>query len=68
MTQYDRILKHLQSKPITSMEAFDRYGITRLSAIIFNLRADGYEITSKMKKTKNCYGENCHFSEYRLEK
>ncbi len=67
MTQYNKVLKHLQHKPITSMEAFEKYGITRLSAIIFNLRADGYDISSKTKKVKNRYGEVCHFSEYKLE-
>lgn len=69
MTQYERVLKHLQThKGLTSMEAFERYGITRLSATIFNLRADGYDIISKTKKCKNRYGEICHFAEYILEK
>lgn len=36
------ILKHLQAAgSITSMEAFNLYKVTRLSAIIFNLKKKG---------------------------
>lgn len=38
-----RVLKHLQeNENISSMEAFELFGATRLSAIIFNLRKYGY--------------------------
>lgn len=69
MTQYDRVLKHLQTcKGLTSFEAFERYGITRLSAVIFDLRQEGFNITTTTVCKKNRYGEPCHFAEYRLEK
>ena len=44
MTQKDRILRHLKDYGhITSWESFSEYGITRLSAIIYNLKhIDGY--------------------------
>lgn len=47
VTQEDIVLRHLKRKSITSMEAFELYKITRLSAKIFNLRADGYNIITK---------------------
>ena len=38
-TQTDVILEHLKNYgTITSMEAFDLYGVTRLAAIIYRLR------------------------------
>lgn len=43
-----RVLKYLEShKGITSMEAFEKFRDTRLSAIIFNLRKYGYNIKSE---------------------
>ena len=69
LTQYDRVLKHLQYYgTITSLESFIEYGITRLSAIIFMLRRDGYNISSTFIKAKNRYGEPTSFAEYKLEK
>lgn len=45
MTQEERVLRHMkQFDGITSWEAFCDYGITRLSAKIFNLRERGYKI------------------------
>jgi len=40
-----KVLNHLmENGSITSMEAFETYNATRLSAIIFNLRQQGYDI------------------------
>lgn len=67
MTQREQILKHLQNHgSITSMEAFSDYGVTRLSAVIFDLRRDGHNIISHMICTKNRYGEPTHFAKYEL--
>lgn len=63
------ILHHLKTcKGITSKEAFELYGVTRLSAIIFNLRKAGFNIQSITRTGKTRYGLPCHFSEYRLKK
>ena len=68
-SQKQRIIKHLKSHTgLTSLTAFERYGITRLSGRIFDLRQDGYNITSIPKEVKNRYGETCHVTEYRLVK
>lgn len=51
----------------TSWQAFEWYGITRLSAIIFELRKDGYNIESETLKMKNRYGDPVHFAKYVLK-
>lgn len=67
-THYDRVLRHLKDfKGITSWQAFEWYGITRLSAIIFELRNDGYNIESETLKMKNRYGDPVHFAKYVLK-
>lgn len=43
----EKVLEHLKKYGcITSLEAIELYGATRLSAIIFNLRKRGYDITT----------------------
>lgn len=66
-TQTVRILDYLKKhkKGITSIEAFELFGVTRLSAVIFELRKK-YEIYSERTEGKNRYGEKVWFSTYRL--
>ena len=67
MKQNELIKKHLKEKgTITSMEAFELYGCTRLSARIFNLRQEGMNIVNDLTKGKNRYGDTVYFSTYRL--
>ena len=67
MKQDELIKMHLEEHgSITSMEAFELYGCTRLSARIWNLRHSGMNITGESTKSKNRYGKNVHFSTYRL--
>ena len=69
MTQEQKVLRHLQELgSITSWEAIMEYGITRLSAKIFNLRKQGYEIEKEYVTTKNRFGEYCTFAKYMLRK
>ena len=50
----DAILWHLKTYGhITSYEAIKEYGVTRLAAIIFNHRKNGYDIDSMPLKKKN---------------
>ena len=66
-THYDRILRHLKDYgSITSWEAFMEYGNTRLSATIFLLRKDGYDIKSEKVSVKNRYGKVVYFAKYTL--
>lgn len=69
VTQCDRILRHLKDYgSITPLEAMNEYGIMRLAARINDLRAQGIAIASEVKTGKNRYGEDTHFSVYRLKK
>ncbi|MDO4379085.1 MAG: helix-turn-helix domain-containing protein [Erysipelotrichia bacterium] len=69
MTQLEIIKNHLkQYHTITSMEAFQRYGITRLSATIFNLRNEGNIIDTEYQTSKNRYGEKTTYAVYKLIK
>lgn len=63
--QAKMILKHLKTKKtITSMEAFELYGATRLSSHIFAFRKAGYDIRNQWVETENRYGENCRYVKY----
>jgi hypothetical protein len=62
-----KVKEHLQSgRGITSIEAFELYGATRLSAIIFNLRKYGMNIVNVDRECTDRYGNKCSFVEYRL--
>lgn len=67
-THYDRILRHLKDYgSITSWEAIEEYGCTRLSAVIYMLRQVGYIITSETISRKNRYGKTVFFAKYILK-
>lgn len=58
------VLEHLQkNKTITSWEAIENFGATRLSAIIYNLRKK-YFIDSVDKLFTDKYGDTSTFTEY----
>lgn len=69
MTQKQRILKDLKSCKggITQKKAYEKHGVLRLSAIIFNLRDEGYDIKTDMIAVKNRYGDTCYVANYKLE-
>ena len=46
--QEKQILEHLKQRPITPLEALNKYGVFRLSARIMNLRRLGYPIETKL--------------------
>lgn len=56
-TKTVKVIEHLKTHgQITSWEAIQMFRATRLSAIIFNLRLQGYNITSE--KISSANGEN----------
>ena len=64
-TQRDKILEHLEdNKTLTSMEAFEKFGATRLAAQIHDLRKKGYDIETRMCAGKNRYGGHCEYAKY----
>lgn len=69
LTQKDRVLRHLKDfGSITSWESFTEYSITRLSAIIYNLKhIDGYDFDEEWQTRINRYGEKTSFKKYILK-
>lgn len=66
-TKAGEVLKHLQvNGHITSLEAIQLYGATRLSAIIFNLRKKGYNIETTDATCIDRYGHKCNYAKYVL--
>ena len=64
-SQSDAILWHLKTYgSITSYEAIKEYGATRLSAIIFNHRKEGYNIDSLPLTKKTRFGRNTIIAKY----
>ena len=64
-SQSDAILWHLKAYgSITSYEAIKEYGATRLSAIIFNHRKEGYDIDSMPLTKKTRFGRNTTIAKY----
>lgn len=64
-SQSDAVLWHLKTYgSITSYEAIREYGATRLSAIIFNHRRDGYDIASLPLTKKTRFGRNTTIAKY----
>ena len=57
MSQEIKVLNHIKRyKKISSMQAFSKYNITRLAAIVYNLRAKGYAIkTDIVTNAKSTY-------------
>ena len=66
MNQMTAIKTHLKKyKKITSMQAFELYGCTRLSSKIFDLRKAGWVIDSVPTQGTTRYGESTIYSTYR---
>lgn len=67
-TQCERLLDWLQKQPITPMEAWNRLGVYRLGARIFDLKAAGHPIERDMVPVMNHFGETCVVARYSLTK
>lgn len=68
MTQTKAVLNHLlDCGSITSYEAFEKYGATRLSAIIYILRRRGYIIETELIKVKTRYEATTMVANYILK-
>lgn len=68
MNKTTAVLNHLKEHgSITSMEAIELYGATRLSSIIFNLRKRGLDISTTTTGMTDRYGNAANFGRYVLE-
>ena len=69
ITKEELVRKHLtRHKSITSWDAIQKYGCTRLSAVIYKLRKEGMNIKSDYVSKKNRYGYTVIFAKYILKK
>lgn len=67
MTKTQAILDWLKTHTsISSMEAIQSFGATRLSAIIFNLRKKGYNIETVTCEGRDRFGNPMRFARYYL--
>lgn len=64
-TQISLVLKELMDgKSVTSKQAFQKWGVTRLSAIIFNIRKRGIPVVTVMREATTRYGHKCKYAAY----
>lgn len=69
VSQEERILNYLiDNNSITTWEAIKEFGITRISARIFELRKRGYFIENEWEHTTNRYGDKIKYVRYTLNK
>jgi hypothetical protein len=63
--QKERVLSYVRTKgSITPREADDTYSITRLAAVIFDLKELGHIFDTIIVRSKNKFGESCTFARY----
>jgi hypothetical protein len=68
MSQLSMIRRHLEEgRSIDPMEALREYGCYRLGAIIFILRREGLNISTRLQCHKNKFGYTTHYAIYKLE-
>ena len=65
-TQREIVLEYLtqSDKGITQLEATNMFGFTRLPAIIFALKKEGYTFKITREKGVNRYGRKVSFDRY----
>ena len=69
ITKTECIKRHLEEYGnITSWEAIQEYGVTRLSAIIFNLRKSGINISNEWIRFTDRFGTDGKYVQYILIK
>ena len=65
MTQCEKIVEYIKENgSITTMEAFNELGITRLASRIHDLQREGFDIEREVIRGKNRYGESIHYMRY----
>lgn len=67
-TKVSKVKEHLEKKgSITTWDAIQLYGATRLSQIIFLLRNRGYNITSNWQEDIDRNGNKSRYVKYELD-
>ena len=62
----DRVLSELRRRRITTIDMIRRFGITRLATHIFELRQEGYRITSENITIGSLDGQPVNVARYTL--
>jgi hypothetical protein len=60
-------MKECPDHSITSMEAFKKFGATRLADVVYRLKNKGYNIVTIDEEGVNRYGEPTRYARYRLD-
>jgi len=67
LNKTEKVLEHLKNYGcITSLEAIELYGATRLSAIIYSLRKCGLDIDTIDLPFTDRFGTKSHYGKYVL--
>ena len=69
VTQKEKVLTYLREhkEGVTSLEAFNLFGIMQMPKRIFDLRSDGWNISATPKEGTNRFGQPVKFVVYKLE-
>ena len=68
MTQNERVHKYMKKHgSITTKDAYEQLGVTRLSARIFELKEHGVKIEKKSEKSRNRFGETVFYDRFYLK-
>lgn len=69
MTQAEMIVEYIDKfGSITSRDAFNDLGVTRLSARIVDLKNRGYSIEEVWESSKNRFGETVSYKRFSFKK
>ena len=65
MTQRQRLKEYLEThENINPLQAWNLLGIYRLSAVVFDLKKEGFDIQTGRLKVRNKFGEVCEVGLY----
>ncbi len=68
LSQNDRVIEFFQGGgSLTTLNAWQELGISRLAARVYDLRCMGHKITSTQVPVYNQFDEKCMVAEYTLE-
>ena len=70
MLQQEAVLAYLKKNKrtgLTSMDAIEKFGCTRLSAVIFNLKRKGNDIRTVRESVPTRYGRSVSIARYFLK-
>lgn len=69
MNQKNMVLDYIREfGSITPLDGFMDLGITRLSAVVFNLREEGHDIEKVIETSKNRFGNRTRYARYSFGK